>query len=258
MLSLFDALLRLHLAFAFGAMAAFWVAAASAKGGTRHRAAGRWFARLIYAAAAIGGALAVAELISPNLLRPPSASGPDAALAAGRTREMMWLILYVLVIIVAPVQHGLAVIRAGPQPARVRSALHATLSVLGLAGTVLLIPAAIAWQRWTFLVIAPVGFIVGVRNLSYASRHLASPSEWQREHLTSLITAGITLHTALLVLGTTRSLGLTLGGWAQFVPWALPAVLGLAVMVWVRMRWTSARAAQAAREGDAAGPRARS
>jgi hypothetical protein len=257
----FDALLRLHLTCAFGATAVFWIAAASRKGGARHRAAGRWFARLICAAAILGGALAIAQLVSPQMVRPAEyvgTTGADAAAEVARTRQMMWLILYVLVIIVAPVQHGLAVIRAGPLPVRVRSRLHAGLSLAGLAGTVLLIPAAIAWQQWTFLVVAPVGFIVGVRNLSYASRPFAAPSEWQREHLTSLLTAGITLHTAFVVLGLSRLLGVTTSGWMQVVPWALPALIGLPVLAWIRPRWTSAKAVQSARGGEGIDPRARS
>jgi hypothetical protein len=255
----FDALLRLHLTCAFGATAAFWVAGVTAKGGARHRAAGRWFSRLVYVAAVLGGALAIAQLIAPRAVRPGDyAVVSDAAAVAARTRQLMWLILYVLVIIVAPVQHGLAVIRAGPLPARVRSRVHAAFSLAGLAGTLVLIPAAIAWERWMFLIIAPVGFIVGVRNLSYASRPFAAPSEWQREHLTSLLTAGIALHTAFFVLGLSRLLGIPTSGWAQTIPWTVPALIGLPVMAWIRRRWTSAKAVQSVRGGTGAAPRARS
>src|SRR5262245_51480971 len=94
-------LLRVHLACAFRATALFWTAATVTKGGRLHRSAGRWFSRLIYAAAWTGGVMAVASLIGSYA----AASSSDAIRT---TRQTMWLVLYILVIIVAPVQHGLA------------------------------------------------------------------------------------------------------------------------------------------------------
>jgi hypothetical protein len=149
----------------------------------------------------------------------------------------MWLVLYVLVIIVAPVQHGLAAIAAGPEPFRMRSWQHALLSLLAIAGSLLILPAAVSWQQWTYLIVSPIGFVVGLRDLTYAGRRQATPRDWQREHLTSLLTAGITLHTVFLVFGLSRTLHLTLDGWSALAPWTLPALIGLPVVVWLRARW---------------------
>jgi uncharacterized membrane protein len=239
-----SALLRIHLACALGAGVLFWVAAFLRKGEARHRAIGRWFARLMYGAAATGALLAVAELTVPFLVRPPDPSLSEAALRdlATRTMPTMWLALYVLLIIVAPVQHGVAAVSAGPAPRRMRSAVHATLNTLAILATIAFLPASIAWQQPLYLVVAPIGFIVGLRNLGYAARSSAAPVEWQREHLTSMLTAGITLHTALFVFGTSRTLKWALGGWTQLLPWTLPAVIGLLVIALFRRRgrpWTT-------------------
>jgi hypothetical protein len=231
---LFAALLRVHLACAFGATAVFWAAGVSDKGGRVHRAAGRWFARLIYAAAWTGGLMAVASIVAPSWVQP---ADPSQSLEAARlNRQTMWLVLYVLVIIVAPVQHGLAVVAAADRPSRVRSRLHATLNIAGMLGTVALLAATIAWQQWIFLVVTPIGFVVGVRNLTYTSRSSAMPREWEREHLTSMITAGITLHTAFFVFGTSRSLGWNLEGAASLIPWVAPALVGLPLILWLRTK----------------------
>ena len=215
------------------ATAAFWIAGLSTKGGATHRTAGRWFARLIYAAAWTGGALAVLTLVRPEWVRPgDQVGGPGAAL----DRHLAWLVLYVLVIIVAPVQHGLAVVRAGPSPLRVRSPLHAGLNVAAMIGTVVLLIATILWREWLFLVVVPIGFLVGLRNLLYAGRTTAAPADWEREHLTSLVTAGVTLHTAFFVFGTKRTLGLELEGVAAFLPWVVPAIVGLPIIARLRSR----------------------
>ena len=87
----FDALLRVHLTCALGATAIYWVAALSFKGGPRHRAAGRWFARLIYAAALTGAVMAIVELAAPSLVRRPDPAVPPEALAAAR--QTMWFVL---------------------------------------------------------------------------------------------------------------------------------------------------------------------
>jgi hypothetical protein len=183
--------------------------------------------------------MAIAELLAPASIHPPDASLSAAAAADAirLTRHTMWLVLYALVIIVAPVQHGLATVAAGAQPMRVRSRQHALLSLLGIVGSVLLIPAAIAWQQWTWLILTPIGFIVGLRNLSYANRPFATPGEWQREHLTSLITAGISLHTVMLIFTVSRTMRLTLTGWTALAPWTLPALIGLPIIWWLRRRW---------------------
>jgi hypothetical protein len=234
----FRALLSVHVGCALGATGAFWVAACSFKGGPLHRTAGALFRRLIWAAAFTGGALAIAGIVAPSWGHPQE---PGQSLGAWEEtlrahRQTMWLVLYVLLVIVAPAQHGLAVVAAGPVPERIRSRLHAALNLLCLAGTVLLLAASVVWQRWVFLTLAPIGFAVGLRNMSYASRASATSSEWEREHLTSMVTAGITMHTALLVFGTSRTLGLVLAGPAGLLPWVLPSVIGLPIIFWLRAR----------------------
>jgi hypothetical protein len=207
-------LLGVHLSCALGAAVAFWVAARAFKGGPVHRTAGEWFRWLIYTAAATG-----------------------AVLAFGADRATMWLVLYVLLIIVAPLHHGLAVVRAGPVPARVRSRAHAWLNIAAMIASAALLGGVVAWQQWLALAIVPAGFVIGLRNLSYAGRvTVAHPDEWEREHLTSMLTAGIMVHTALLVFGTSKTLGLELTGLPALLPWIAPAAIGLPLIAWLRSR----------------------
>lgn len=234
----FRLLLSVHLACALAATAAFWFSAFSRKGGPFHRASGVWFQRLIYAAAVTGGVLALVGIAAPAWSHPiEPGETPDRWADALRThRQTMWVVLYLLLIIVAPTHHGLAVVAAGPVPARIRSRLHATLNLLCLFSTMLLLVAAVVWQRGTFLVVAPIGFAIGLRNMSYASRSSATSIDWEREHLTSLLTAGVTTHTALLVFGVTRTAGLAPSVSSELLLWVLPALVGAPAIVWLRSR----------------------
>ena len=207
----------------------FWTAALAAKGGSAHRAAGHRFARAVYGAAATGALLAIAGLLRPSWM------AVDAG-AAADTRHLMWLTLYLLVVIVAPVQHGIGVIAAGSVPARVRSYPHLVLNTAAIAGTVALFPAVIVWQTLRFLLVVPAGFIIGVRNMQYANRAVSSSREWEREHLTSQLTAGIAIHTTFLVMSVLRWPSLAGGGWWSLVPWVAPAFVGLPVIWRLRKR----------------------
>jgi hypothetical protein len=221
-------LLALHLAAAFAALAAFWTAAASFKGGARHRRAGRWFAWLIYTAAALGATLAVVGVVRPSLL---SVSDPQHV---ERGRQLSVLILYLLLVIIAPVQHGIRVVGAGAAPGRVRSLPHLVVNTLLLLGAFAMLAAGVVWRGWPFVFAAPAGFAIGLRNLNFANRTQAAPLDWEREHLTSLITAGIAIHTAFLALTSARWPALLGSGALNLIPWLGPTAVGLPMIVWLR------------------------
>jgi hypothetical protein len=228
-MTLLGVVLTFHLCCAFSATALFWVAASVRKGGHVHRRAGGWFALGVYATAATGALLAISRLLGVGeaFLTPEQAASE---------RHTTWLVLYVLLIIVTPVQHGLAVVEAGRSPMRVRSRVHAVCAALSMVSSLAILPAALLWTEWLYLIVAPIGFVVGLRNLVYASRPSATAVDVTREHLTSMLTAGITLHTALVVFSLSRTLGITLGGASALLPWTVPAVIGLGAILVFRAR----------------------
>jgi hypothetical protein len=223
-------LLTLHLIAALASVVTFWIAAASVKGGARHRSAGRSFRRAIYSAAVIGGVLAVIGLVSPSLVSAAVSSGATGASG----RHLMFLLLYLLMVIVAPVQHGIRVVAAGAQPARVRSVAHLTINSLLVLLAFVLFPAGIVWRGGPFLLVTPAGFAIGLRNMVYANRQRATPVEWEREHLTSMITAGVAVHTALFALTAMRLPQFASGGAINLLPWLGPAAVGLPIILRLR------------------------
>jgi len=224
-----DSLLAIHLVCAVGATEIFWIAAFANKRGALHPQVGRWFARAIYGAAVTGGVLAGTGLLVPGVMTSANRGAAD-------TRHLMAFILYLLIVIVTPVQHGLAVVEAESLPSRVRSRTHATLNMLALLGAVALFPAALIWHTWFFLLAVPAGFLLALRNMQYAGRGSATATEWQREHLTSLITAGVALHTGFFVLTAIR-LDSSIPIIWKWTPWLVPAAIGLPVIFWLRRSW---------------------
>lgn len=207
--------LAVHLACAVGATAVFWIPIAVGKGGPLHISAGRLYVRLIYLTAATGAPLAVwlfARAAEPNARR-------TAAFLA-----------YLITILVMPVFHGVRVARAARAGTPVASPWHTMLSLAAIAAGALLFVLAVAWGEWPYVVLSLVGPIMGARALRYSKA--ATSTAWREEHIVAMLVSGIAVHTALLVFGLGRTLHLQLSGAAAYVPWLLPAVVGLPLLVW--------------------------
>jgi hypothetical protein len=218
---LFRLVLGAHLACAFGAAALFWIPLFAAKGGALHIKSGRLYSRLIYLTAITGAPLAWLMLVDA---REPAAAHTAAFLG------------YLLTILVMPVYHGVRVVRARDGRARVGSPLHTALALSGIIGGVLLGAAAIVWREWPFVLMSPIGPVLGVRALIYARNSARnssgkSLSGWRVEHIIFMVMSGIAVHTAMLVFGTTRTLQMTFTGAAVYVPWLLPTLIGFPLLV---------------------------
>ncbi len=209
---MFRLVLGVHLACAFGAAAVFWIPLFAAKGGPIHVGAGRVYVRLIYLTALTGAPLALLMLLSAT-----DASARHTAAFLG----------YLLTILVMPVHHGVRVVRARRPGARIGSPLHTALAVSAIAAGVALGAAAMAWREWPFLLMSPIGPLLGVRALNSTRLNY----DWREEHIIFMVMSGIAVHTAMLVFGTTRTLHMTFTGVAAYLPWLLPAVIGVPLLL---------------------------
>ena len=205
--------LAAHLACALGATAVFWIPVAASKGGPLHLRAGRLYVRLIYLTALTG-----APLAASLFLRAPE---PGA-------RRTAAFLAYLITILVMPVYHGVRVARAARTGAPVRSALHTAVCLTATGAGLALLAAAIAWREWPYALLSPIGPVLGIRALRYSSR-LNFPG-WREEHIIAMVMSGIAVHTALLVFGLGRTLHIALTGAAAYIPWVLPAVVGLPLL----------------------------
>lgn len=228
----FRLVLAAHLACAFGATAVFWIPLAAEKGGPLHIRAGRLYARLIYLTALTGAPLAALLF----------ARAPEPG-----ARHTAVFLLYLIAILVMPVFHGVRVVRAARTGTAVASAAHTVLSLAAIVAGLTLAVCAVRWHEWPYLLLSPVGPVMGVRALVYARRNPArqhSAGSWREEHIVAMLTSGIGVHTAMLVFGSARTLGLKLTGAGAYLPWLLPTIVGLPLMLW-----------RVKRERDAALPR---
>jgi hypothetical protein len=237
MFEMYKAALWLHILAGFVGMAAFWTPALTRKGGATHRAAGRVFYRVTTIVAVTGLVMAAALFINPLAAQPPrQALDPRAAAeAVQRARLMVPFLLYLVLITFNPVYHGVRVLATRQNPSLLRTPLHTTLNVVTIGASVAMVALGLFLRQPIFIFMSPIGFLVGRGNLRYARRPPRTSMAWWYEHMGSMLGGGIAFHTAFLVLGAGRLLGLRLEGLTAVVPWILPSLIGIpATAIWTR------------------------
>jgi hypothetical protein len=235
MRNIYQLALALHVAAGIIGMAAFWTPAVARKGGTLHVRAGRIFYKATCAIALTGLVMAVSLLLTPLSVRPPRAAvSPERAAAiALQIRLTAPFLLYLLLITFTPVYHGVRVLETKGSPSDLRTPFHTSLHLTMIVAAAAMIGLSVWSRQPVFAALSPIGFLVGFGNLGFARKPYATRMAWWYEHMGSMIGGGIAFHTAFLVLGAGRLLGMHLTGWTAVVPWILPSLIGIpASAIW--------------------------
>ena len=229
--------LALHAAAGLIGLIAFWVPAVAKKGGATHVRMGRLFYRATCAVAVTGIVMAALLLAAPLAIKAPGAAfTPERSVeVAGTIRSFVPFLLYLVLITFTPVYHGKRVLETRTAPGTLRTPFHTAISTAAIAASGCLLVFGIWGRQPVFVAMSPIGALIGWGNLRFARRPYPSRMAWWYEHMESMIGGGVAFHTAFLVLGAGRLLGIQITGPAAIVPWLLPAIIGIPVSaVWVR------------------------
>lgn len=208
-----DVLLPIHLATGLAALILFWIPALTKKGGTWHRAAGRWYVWAMAVITITGIALALLFL------------------AQGRWQTALFL-LFLGVITGTSLWNGWRVLRVKREPARYVTAGHTAVALLNVIGGLALIAFGIVVKMPLFYAFGPVGLAIGGNMLAFTLRGgRRDPLYWRAEHFTGMIGSGIASHVAFLAFGGSRLFGWGTSGYGLIL-WLAPVVIGtLAITV---------------------------
>ena len=206
------------------------------KGRATHVRIGRAFFYATCVVAATGVVMATLLLIDPLATKPlRQAVSPERAASIAQTIRLTSLfLLYLVLITFVPVYHGVRVLATRTAPERLRTPFHTAINAVTIAAAAGIIVLGIAMRQPVFAGLSIIGFLVGFGNLGFARRPYPTPMTWWYEHMSSMLGGGVAFHTAFLVLGAGRLLGVTLDGPIAIVPWLLPTVIGIpATSIWV-------------------------
>ncbi len=229
--ALFDALVAIHIVTGSIGLVSFWVPVAARKGGPNHARFGRVFTYSMLVTGGVAACIALTTLADPAGTHPHLADHPqfsDPALIRG---IFGWMMLYLALLTVNLAWHGWLCINNRRDHSRNR-AWHNLLSqvVLTLAATSCLVQG---WRIGQPLMmgISMVGYATVATNLWFLYLPRPRPVDRLKEHIKSLVGAGISVYTAFFAFGAVRlvpELALTPA------LWSIPLATGLALIIYHR------------------------
>jgi hypothetical protein len=236
MLTIYQLVLACHIAAGLVGFVAFWTPAVSRKGGVAHVQVGRAFFKATCILSVTALAMAALFLIDPLGVKPLGGvvTPERAALAATKIRLAAPFLVYLVLITFTPVYHGVRVLETRGTPEALRAPFHTAINWACIMAAFGMVALAIVARQPVYAALSPIGILTGRGNLLFARRPHASRMAWWYEHMGSMLRGGIAFHTAFLVIGASRLLGVQLDGAMAIVPWVLPSIVGIpATAIWV-------------------------
>jgi hypothetical protein len=226
---LFEILVAGHIVTGGVGLVSFWVPIAGRKGGVNHARWGRLFMRCMLATGVLAMGIAATTLSDPLGTHPQLVDHPqfgDPALIAG---IFGWMMLYLATLTVNLAWQGWLCI-GNRRDHRANRAWHNLL----LQALLLLASANCLWQGWRIeqplmIAISLVGFATVGTNLWFLYKPRPRPVDRLKEHIKSLVGAGISVYTAFFAFGAVRLIPeLALAP----ALWGVPLVTGLALIIY--------------------------
>lgn len=225
LLDLFHLLVAIHIIAGATGLITVWLAIASRKGALFHRQWGEVFCKAIFVAGGCAVAMAVLSLIDPHGTH-PHVTDMDTALI----RDLFgWMMLYLGVLTLGLVLHGLDVVQTRRPGAARRRAVNIAAQALTVATAAnCAIQGALIGQP-LMMGIAVIGFVSPVTNAVFF--RLARPTRAQiwKEHAKALVGGGISTYTAFLAFGLVRAMPEQV---FNPVLWALPTLVGVSIILY--------------------------
>jgi hypothetical protein len=235
MAALHDLLRVTHIVFGFVGLVAFWVPAFARKGQRLHVNAGRVFAWTGYVVIVTAILTAVIRLVWPLELSrlPANASAEVIERVVEQSRVFGAFLLYLGIVTLAGLQHGLAVLRTHRAGTPLETPTHTALNVVSILASAVVVVLGLWFGQPILLALSPLGILGGIGALKYARRPPPNRMSWWYEHMGSMLGTGVAFHTAFLVFGARQLFGLRGDGLLAVVPWILPSAIGIpAIVIW--------------------------
>ncbi len=226
---IFIALVAVHIATGTIGLITFWIPVIGRKGGVNHRRYGQLFVNALLVTGITAVAIATTTLIDPVATHPHLA---DHALFADPkmiSAIFGWMMLYLATLTVNLAWHGRLALIHRTNHRATGTPLNAALQIaLTVASANCLLQGF--WSGQLMMMgISAVGFATVGTNLWFIFKPEPKRHDYIKEHIKSLVGAGISVYTAFFAFGAVRlmpELALTPG------LWAVPLVTGLVLIIY--------------------------
>jgi hypothetical protein len=220
---LFELVLAAHVGAGIVALTSFWGAVATRKGGPAHRRWGHVFAASIYAAGFMALAMGTLSLFWPLAMHPGLT---DADLYRGL---FGWMMLYLALLTMSMTRYGLKMVANRRDHPANRHWSMVALQLLVLAAAINCAWHGVRLQQPLMIGVSIIGFGTTLTYLWYMYRPNPGARDYIPEHLKAMVATGIAAYTAFLSVGLVEMFPEH-----AFNPviWAVPTVIGVAIIAW--------------------------
>lgn len=227
----FEGFLFVHIACGAVGLVLFWIPTLGRKGSQTHRKVGHWYARLMLVTASMAIGMSITTLLDPLTTHPK-----QVALAWPQYRIegiFGWMMLYLAILTIQLVWHGVATIRNKKHHPANRHPLNVALNVLTIVAALYC-----AYRGWLIderlmEAFAIVGVASGLTNLWFIYSAAPSRIMYQLEHVKAIVGSGISVYTAFMAFGFVR---LNPGHALNPKMWAIPLAVGLVIIIYHQAR----------------------
>lgn len=212
-----------HMIVGFAGLAAWWVPIVTKKGGRRHQLFGKVFALSAYVIGTTA-LLSASMRIGDALWRGIDVTASPAAFG------FLIFLAYLGVVTIGMTHFAVQSIRTRRDPEAMRTPFLRALHLAAPLGSVMVVAwALLQWSSVSIvlLLLSPLGFLMRAEQRAYLYQDPREKMGWWYAHMSGMLGAGIAFHTAFLVFGSRVVLDLSVLGPFNWVPWVLPALIGV-------------------------------
>lgn len=228
-LTLFKLLVAGHIVAGAVGLVIFWIPILGAKGGEQHRRFGRGFINAMLATGTIAIGIAFTTISDPLGTHPHLAHHPVFEDALLISAIFGWMMLYLAILTVNLAWQGKLCLAN-----RRNHAANGAWHNLAMQALLLAAAANCLWRGWLvnqpmMMGISMVGFATVATNVWFIYKPNPKPVDRIKEHIKSLVGAGISVYTAFFAFGAVR-----LVPELALAPalWAVPLITGLALIIY--------------------------
>lgn len=234
---LFTLILAVHVGGGAVALASFWGAVLTRKGGRAHRAWGRVFSAAIYTASAMALGMGTLSLRWPLAMHPELS---DETLYRGL---FGWMMIYLGLLTISMTRYGLKMVANKRDHAANRHWTMLALQLLVLVAAVNCAVQGVLLRQPLMMLVSVIGFGTTLTYLWYLLRPDPPRGAYLPEHLKAMVATGIAAYTAFLSVGL-----VDMFPEHAFNPvlWAVPTIIGMALIVHFLRQYAPRTAAPAA------------
>ena len=227
--TLFEWLVGFHILTGAVGLLVIWIPIAGRKGGQLHRRAGTLFVQTMIITGFTAVAISLTTLSDPIGTHPHLADHPVFADPRAISNIFGWMMLYLATLTVNLAWHGkLALLHKRNHRATGTRANNCLQIALTIASTTCLMQGY--WvQQPMMMGLSIVGFATVGTNYWFIFKPAPNNHDYVKEHIKSLVGAGISVYTAFFAFGAVRlmpELALTPG------LWAIPLITGLTLIIY--------------------------